>query len=54
MNALLPALPTLTVTTIFYLWFCYRQELLRSNSARRRTLHERVAYMLWQAAEHVH
>ena len=47
MQPLLSALPVMSVTTIFYAWNIYRQVL---QDRRRRRLCERVAYMLWTAA----
>ncbi len=52
---LLPTLPTLTITAIYYFWLCYQREIMRQQQAqptksKSRIIRERVAYMLWQAA----
>jgi hypothetical protein len=44
---ILSALPVMTVSAIFCVWNAYRHEVRR----RQRQLRERVAYMLWVAAE---
>jgi hypothetical protein len=44
--ALVPSVAALTVSTIYCLWQAYHQRLLQQQ----RTLRERVAYMLWEAA----
>jgi hypothetical protein len=49
MQPMLSALPVMSVTTIFYAWNVYRHALFMQ---RRRRLSERVAYMLWVAAEY--
>jgi hypothetical protein len=45
---MISVLPTITISTIFLAWNASRRERLR----RQRLLHERVAYMLWVAANH--
>ena len=47
MNPMLSTLPTLLVTTVYYLWCVYHREWRR----RDRLLRLRVAYMLWVAAQ---
>jgi hypothetical protein len=49
MEPLCASVPVLAVAVIFRLWQAYRQPLLR----RERRLRERVAYMLWVAANQV-
>jgi hypothetical protein len=49
MQPLVTSLPVMSVTTIFYAWNFYRHVL---SERRRRTLCERVAYMLWTAANY--
>jgi hypothetical protein len=46
MNPLVTSMATLAISTIFCLWNAYRQVEQR----RHRQLRERVAYMLWLAA----
>ena len=46
MQALLPTLPTLAVSTIYCLWYACQ----RSRQRQDRVLRERVAYMLWMVA----
>jgi hypothetical protein len=46
MQPILASVPTLAVTTIFYVWSAYRRLQLQ----RERVLRERVAYMLWVMA----
>ena len=46
MNPLVPSMATLAVSTIYCLWQAYCQVQVR----RQRQLRERVAYMLWVAA----
>ncbi len=41
-----PSVAALTVSTIYCFWQAYRRQLLH----RQRTLRERVAFMLWTAA----
>lgn len=48
MQPLLSALPVFSVTTIFYAWNVYRHTMFQQ---RQRQLCQRVAYMLWVAAE---
>jgi hypothetical protein len=48
MQPLLSALPVFSVTTIFFAWNVYRHTL---HEQHRRQLCQRVAYMLWVAAE---
>jgi hypothetical protein len=43
---MLATLPTIAVSTIFVTWNACRRDRVR----RERLLHERVAYMLWVAA----
>jgi hypothetical protein len=43
------SLPTLAVSVIYCVWYAYQTERLR----RDRVLRERVAYMLWVAAERI-
>ena len=45
-NPMIAALPTLTVTAIYYFWHVLYLEKCR----RVRVLRERVAYMLWTMA----
>ena len=47
MNPMLSTLPTLLVTTLYYFWHVYHREWLR----RHQVLRQRVAYMLWVAAQ---
>jgi hypothetical protein len=51
MQPLLSTLPVMSVTTIFFAWNLYRHALAE---ARQRRLRERVAFMLWTAADYVH
>jgi hypothetical protein len=44
---MLTTLPTLLVTTIYYIWYLYHKDNLR----RVRVLRERIAFMLWEAAQ---
>lgn len=46
MQAIAPMIPTLAVATIFCLW----QRVQMMQQKRNRLLRERVAYMLWCAA----
>jgi hypothetical protein len=46
MVTLIPSVAAVTVSTIFCLWQSYQRAQLR----QKRTLHERVAFMLWRAA----
>ena len=46
MLVLLPQVPTFAVAAIFLLWSAYQR-----RRQRRRVLCERVAYMLWTAAQ---
>ncbi len=48
MNPLVTSMATLAVSTIFCLWRAYHDVQQR----RQRVLRERVAYMLWMAANH--
>jgi hypothetical protein len=48
-NPMLSTLPTLLVTSIYYFWCVYHRERLR----RARLLRERVAFLLWVAAERI-
>jgi len=48
-NPMISTLPTLLVTSIYYLWCIYHRERLR----RLRVLRERVAYMLWVVADRI-
>jgi hypothetical protein len=47
MEVFATAMPTLAVSAVFCIWNAYRSHAV----ARRRRLHERVAYMLWTAAQ---
>jgi hypothetical protein len=49
MQPLISALPVMSVTTIFYAWTVYKHALVERQ---RRRLCERVAYMLWTAADY--
>ena len=49
MQPLISALPVMSVTTIFYAWNVYRHALYER---RHRQLCERVAYLLWTAADY--
>jgi hypothetical protein len=49
MNIMITTVPTLLVSAIYCLWAAYHRERIR----RERTLCERVAYMLWVAAERI-
>ena len=49
MHVMFSSLPTLAVSAIYCIWHAYQKEKLR----RDRVLRERVAYMLWVAAERV-
>jgi hypothetical protein len=49
MQPLISALPVMSVTTIFYAWTVYKHALAEQ---RHRKLCERVAYMLWTAADY--
>jgi hypothetical protein len=49
MQVVFSSLPTLAVSAIYCVWYAYQKERLR----RDRTLRERVAYMLWVAADRV-
>jgi hypothetical protein len=51
MQPLLSTLPVMSVTTIFFAWNLYRHALAEH---RQRRLRERVAFMLWTAADYVH
>ncbi|HEY1375907.1 MAG TPA: hypothetical protein VGF55_03900 [Gemmataceae bacterium] len=45
----------LAVSAIYYLWRDgYLAHLRREHVRRQRMLRERVAYMLWSAAQHCH
>lgn len=46
MTTVITGVTALAVVAIYYIWRTYVHELL----ARRRTLRDRVAYMLWVAA----
>jgi hypothetical protein len=46
MQAVLLSFPTLAVAVVYCAWAAYRRALL----LRRQVLHERVAYLLWVAA----
>jgi hypothetical protein len=46
MQVLSGSVTTLAVTAIYYLWRAYQQGRVQHS----RTLHERVAYMLWITA----
>jgi hypothetical protein len=47
MDAMIPTLPTLAVSTIYCVWFAYQRTRLLQQQ---RVLRERVAYMLWMVA----
>jgi len=47
MHAMLPAVATLAVSTIYVLWQNYRGVLYRQERVKR----DRVAFMLWMAAQ---
>jgi hypothetical protein len=47
MHALCGPVAALAVATIYYAYRAYLEAL----SKRKRTLHERLAYMLWSAAQ---
>jgi hypothetical protein len=49
MQPLLSTLPVMSVTTIFFAWNVYRHML---SERRRRRLCERVAFLLWSAADY--
>ena len=49
MQPLLSALPVMSITTIFYAWNLYRHTMAQE---RQRVLCQRVAYMLWRAADY--
>jgi hypothetical protein len=49
MHVMFSSLPTLAVSAIYCIWYAYQKEKLR----RDRVLRERVAYMLWVAAERI-
>jgi hypothetical protein len=49
MQLVFSTFPTVAVSAIYCLWYAYQQEKLRCL----RVLRERVAYMLWVAADHV-
>src|ERR1700722_10247822 len=51
MEPLISTLPVMSVTTIFFAWNVYRHALVEH---RHRRLRERVAHMLWAAAEYAH
>ena len=51
MEPILTAMPTLAVSLVYCIWSVYHRH---ANLLQRRRLHERVAYMLWIAAETVH
>ena len=46
MDAMIPTLPTLAISTIYCLWYAYQ----RTRLQQQRVLRERVAYMLWVVA----
>ena len=46
MEAMIPTLSTLAVSTIYCLWCAYQ----RTRLQQQRVLRERVAYMLWVVA----
>jgi hypothetical protein len=47
MEALITTMPTLAVSVVFCIWKAYHRVTL----IRRRRLHERVAFMVWAAAQ---
>jgi hypothetical protein len=49
MQPLVSALPVFSVTAIFYAWNVHQHALLER---RHRRLCERVAFMLWRAAQY--
>lgn len=49
MAPLLPAVATFAVSTIYVLWQSYRMVVARRERVRR----ERVAFLLWSAAQRV-
>jgi hypothetical protein len=46
MVTIVPSVAAVAVSTIFCLWQSYQ----RAQQRQKRVLHERVAFMLWQAA----
>jgi len=50
METILPVLPTLLVSSLYWFWQAYQRERLRQ---RQRLLSERLTYMLWVMANRV-
>ena len=50
MQPVLFTVPTLSISLIYCIWNAYVRHQL---TQRRRHLHERIAYMLWVAAQQV-